>query len=206
MRKHWVALLSMLGLAGGGMRMESQVLKGSKPSTATESKVKSAKTAGQAPAANNGKLQVKQQTLRQQNPSGVAAKSGQPQKAVGQNTGTCRYSEGCQTQNKQLTKGNQQITKGNQQITKGNNANKQLTPPPPGQAGARSNQQLTKGNQQLTKGNQQITKGNQAITKGNNQQITKGNQQITKGNQQITKGNQQITKGNTAVTKAAAPK
>lgn len=191
MRKHWVALLSMLGLAGGGMRMESQVLKGSKPPAAT-SKPNTAKTAGQAPAANNGKLQVKQQTLRQQNQSGVAAKSGQPQKAVGQNTGTCRYSEGCQTQNKQLTKGNQQITKGNQQITKGNqqitkgnNANKQLTPPPPGQA--RSNQQLTKGNQQLTKGNQQITKGNQQITKGN-QQITKGNQQITKGNQQVTKG------------------
>jgi uncharacterized phage infection (PIP) family protein YhgE len=185
----------MLGLAGSAMQVQGQVLKGSKPPATNE---KITKSNAAAKTADSGKLTVKQETLRQQNLNGNAAKKAPGAKAVGQNTGTCRYSEGC---NNQLTKGNQQITKGNQQITKGNQqitkGNQQIT---------KGNQQITKGNQQITKGNQQLTPpppgqvGNQQLTKGN-QQITKGNQQITKGNQQITKGNQQITKGNQALTK-----
>ena len=162
MKKHWVALLSMLGLAGSGLPVQSQVLKGS-----DQSKIKGSKTAGntkvvpQGAEKTNGqsKLQLKQQTLRQQ-------------KGTGANGALTPPPPGQAGNNQQLTKGNQQITKGNQQITKGNS------------------QQVTKGNQQITKGNsQQITKGNnQQITKGNNQQITKGNnQQLTKGNQQLTK-------------------
>src|SRR5258708_2953422 len=167
----------MLGLAGSGLPVQSQVLKGS-----DQSKIKGSKTAGntkvvpQGPEKTNGqnKLQLKQETLRQQKGTGAQGDLTPPPPGKAGN-------------NQQVTKGNQQITKGNQQNTKG------------------SSQQVTKGNQQITKGNsQQVTKGNQQITKGNSQQITKGNnQQITKGNnQQITKGNnQQLTKGNQQLTK-----
>src|SRR6478735_5128651 len=54
MRQQWVALLSVLGLAGSGMRVQSQVLKGSSPA---ETKQKTA----------DPKLGLKQETLRQQN-------------------------------------------------------------------------------------------------------------------------------------------
>src|SRR5258708_3223962 len=136
----------MLGLAGSGLPVQSQVLKGS-----DQSKIKGSKTAGntkvvpQGAEKTNGqsKLQLKQQTLRQQ-------------KGTGANGALTPPPPGQAGNNQQLTKGNQQITKGNQQITKGNS------------------QQVTKGNQQITKGNnQQITKGNnQQLTKGN-QQLTK---------------------------------
>lgn len=207
MRQQWVALLSVLGLTGSGVRVQSQVLKGSSPAPAKQktadpklglkqqtlrqqnqgSKVNGQltppppgqagknypppTTTGQnnALTKGNSKLNVKQETLRQQNTGGAnPAKNTLPNKAVGQNTGTCRYSEGCQTaNNRALTKGNQALTKGNQAITKGNQA-------------------LTKGNQAVTKDNQAITKGNQAITKGN-QALTKNNQAITKGTQAVPK-------------------
>jgi hypothetical protein len=223
MRKQWVALLSVLGLTGSVMRSESQVLKGSKPDTqaATNETVK------KNPAVQNPKLDLKQQTLRQQNPAGVANKAPGA-KAVGQNTGTCRYSEGC---NNQVTKGNKldlkqqtlrqqnpgagkqadpltpsaycnknQTAANNQQLTKGAKANNQLTPPPPG-----VNTSVTRrDNQQITKGNNAITKGNNAVTKGSNQLTPPppgANNAITKGNNAITKGNQQITKGNQQITK-----
>jgi hypothetical protein len=160
MRKHWVAMLSMIGLAGSVVRVQSQVLKGStnpnKPVTNENLKSTKGSKAVQK-TGNSSKLNLNQQTLRQQNQGGVNA-----DKQKGRT-----ISAACPDANNQLTKGranNQAITKGNQTVTKGNQA-------------------VTKGNQQITKGS-----GNQAITKGN-QQITKGNQAITKGNQQITKGN-----------------
>src|SRR5258708_12428688 len=136
----------MLGLAGSGLPVQSQVLKGS-----DQSKIKGSKTAGntkvvpQGAEKTNGqsKLQLKQQTLRQQ-------------KGTGANGALTPPPPGQAGNNQQLTKGNQQITKGNsQQITKGN-------------------QQITKGNdQQITKGNQQITNANtQQLTKATHQ-ITK---------------------------------
>ena len=214
MRQQWVALLSVLGLTGSGVRVQSQVLKGSSqaptkqnpnstklglkqetlrqqnagsatngqhtpppPGKAVKAPPQSAGLQNNAITKGNSKLNVKQETLRQQN-TGTAnpGKNTLPNKAVGQNTGTCRYSEGCQTAN------NQALTKNNHALTKGNQA-------------------ITKGNQAITKGNQGITKGNQAITKGNNQAITKGNQALTKGNQALTKNNQAITKGSQAVPK-----
>src|SRR5258708_16729483 len=147
----------MLGLAGSGLPVQSQVLKGS-----DQSKIKGSKTAGntkvvpQGAEKTNGqrKLQLKQQTLRQQ-------------KGTGANGALTPPPPGQAGNNQQLTKGNQQITKGNQQITKGNS------------------QQVTKGNQQITKANsQQVTKGNQQNTKNNNHQVTKGNQQNTTSNTQ----------------------
>ena len=212
MRQQWVALLSVLGLTGSGVRVQSQVLKGStQPTTkqkpadpklglkqetlrqqntgsATNAQLtppppgQSAKTPPPSAGAQNNaltkgnsKLNVKQETLRQQNTGSVNPAKNTPNKAVGQNTGTCRYSEGCQTaHNQALTKGNQALTKGNQPLTKGNQA-------------------ITKDNQAITKGNQALTKGNQAITK-DNQAITKGNQAITKNNQAITKGSQAVPK------------
>jgi hypothetical protein len=185
MRKHWIALLSMLGLAGSAVAADAQVIKGSQPEPTTQKNPATKNTTKQGvligldqPGAQKNaqqKLQVNQQKLRQQNQAAGTAGLTKAQA----NTGTCKQSTGV------------------------NNANK-LTPPPPGQ----NNQQLTKGNQQLTKGNQQVTKGNNLqITKGN-QQVTKGsNQAITKGNQQLTKGNQALTKANNqAITKANVPK
>ena len=48
MRKHWVTLLSMLGLAGASIPGQAQVLKGSKPATETKAKVAPSNAAGQA--------------------------------------------------------------------------------------------------------------------------------------------------------------
>jgi hypothetical protein len=164
MRQQWVALLSMLGLAGSGMPAGAQVLKGSVPpgKTTQNKQVKTAVGNNAAPNPN-GKLTLNQQNLRKQNQGSMNG---------GKQADTMTPSAYCNA----VTKGNQQITKGNQQITKGN------------QAVTKGNQAITKGNQAVTKGNQAITKGNQAVTKGN-QAITKGNQAVTKGNQAVTKGN-----------------
>jgi hypothetical protein len=185
MRKQWVALLSMLGLTSAGMPLRSQVLKGStsQGKTVHNSQVKAVngnnatqKTGG------SSKLNLNQQTLRQQN----GATGGGKKADTMTPSAYCNVNKG--KANAQLTPpppgGNQQITKGspNNQITKGN-ANNAVTKGSP-------NNQITKG------GNLQVTKGNQ--------QVTKGNQQITKGNQQLTKGNQQITKGSAVQTTAAA--
>ena len=161
MPKHLAALLSIFGLASSVVPAEAQVLKGSKQA-ATDQNTKVQKV---QPGDQNKQLKLNQQTVRTLTPPN----SGK-NKAVGQNTGTCRYSEGCQTQNKV-------------DATKGLTKAKTATPPPA--------QKLTVKQQTLRnatdKSAGQLTKGNQQITKGN-QQITKGNQQITKGNQALTKG------------------
>jgi hypothetical protein len=85
------------------------------------------------------KLNVNQQTLRQQN---AGATNGSGKKA--DTLTPSAYCHG-KVANKQVTKGS---------------PNNQLTPPPPG-----GNQQITKGNQQVTKGsNQQVTKGSAVQT------------------------------------------
>jgi hypothetical protein len=187
MRKHWIAMLSLLGIGASSSSANAQVIKGSQPNPGTTSdSTKKTISQGTKAATNEQKLQVKQQALRQQNKTTVNG---------GKQADTMTPSAYC---------------KGKQQTTTAK-ANGQLTPPPPGQNNQITkggNQQITKGNQQLTKGNQQVTKGgNQQITKGNNLQITKGNNQVTKGgNQQITKGNQQVTKGNNQQVTKAIPK
>lgn len=174
MRKHWVALLSLLGLAGSTLPADAQIFMGkvakvrqrAARSTATQHAARQAKavTSGQ-------KLHVKQQTLRQQNRAAGAA--GQTKAAV--NTGTCAQKgkaaltpppPGKAARNSQLTKGNAQLTKANHaQLTKANN--NQLT--------KANNSQLTKANNaQLTKANRQLTKANNSqLTKANNSQLTK---------------------------------
>src|SRR6476469_6760235 len=71
MRRHWVALLSMLGLAGASVPGQPQVLKG-KPNTETKAKVdpSTGKASVQAGGPANSNLKLQQQTLRQQNPPG----------------------------------------------------------------------------------------------------------------------------------------
>ena len=186
MRKQWVALLSMLGLAGASIPGQAQVLKGSKSPAQTKAKVDT--SAGQAATNNagaqsNSNLKLKQQTLRQQN---------QP----GKTTGPLTPPPPGQAANKtQLTKGNTAVTKGNTAITKGN-GNTAVTKGSPNNTaitkGSPNNTAITKGggNTAITKGN-----GNAAITKSNNTQITKGNTAVTKG----SSANQ------TALTKAKGP-
>ena len=139
MRKQWVALLSMLGLAGAGMPVRSQVLKGSTSQGKAVHNPQGKAVNGNAAAQKTGgssKLNLNQQTLRQQN-QGLKG---------GKQADTMTPSAYCKTANK-------------------GSANNQLTPPPPGQAGARGS-----ANRAITKGG-----SNQAITKGgSNRQLTKG--------------------------------
>jgi hypothetical protein len=156
MRQQWVALLSMLGMAGSGMPAGAQVLKGSAPQSKTTANKQTKAVTGSNPAPNpNGKLNLTQQNLRKQNQGSM---NGGKQKDTMTPSAYCNGAT---------------AARGNQQLT-----------PPPNQAVTKGsgNQQVTKGNQMVTKGNQQVTKGNKMITKGN-QQVTKGNQQITKANQ-----------------------
>ncbi len=52
MRKHWLALLSMIGMAGSTLPAQAQVLKGSKDeSTNKQQKIKASKTAQEKAAA-----------------------------------------------------------------------------------------------------------------------------------------------------------
>ena len=101
MHKHWVALLSIAGLAGSTVPAGSQPLDDTKTTTENKTDKSATKTnaAGKVGKKNSsGKLAVKQQTVRQQN---------QPS-APGKQT---------------IGPGNKRITKGNKaQITKGNNA------------------------------------------------------------------------------------
>jgi hypothetical protein len=166
MRKHWVALLSLLGLAGSTVPVDAQVLKGDQAKPATKPAAKPASTKPANAATTNQKLQVKQQPLRQQNQAAGAA----GQTKAGQNTGTCVQKNkaaltppppGQATRNNAITKGN------NTQLTKGNQGKAALTPPPPGQANR--NNAITKGNN-----NTQLTKANNTqLTKANNTAVTK---------------------------------
>ncbi len=184
MRKQWVALLSMLGLAGSAMPVRSQVVNGSTSQSKIEHKQVKAVNGSNTAQKTGGssKLKLNQQTLRQQNNGG---KQNDP----------LTPSAYCNAANK-------------------GNANNQLTPPPPGGGKQQitkgtSNNAITKGN-----GNNAVTKGsgNNAITKGSgNNAVTKGsgNNAVTKGNgnNAVTKGslNNAITKGsgNNAVTKGS---
>lgn len=167
MRKNWVALLSLLGLAASAVPADAQILKGDAAklkkrtvkSTATKQAARSASA-----VTSKQKLHVKQQTLRRQNQRAGAA--GQTKAAV--NTGTCaQKGKAALTPPPPGMAGNKQLTKGNHaQLTKANNA--QLT--------KANNRQLTKAN------NAQLTKANNAqLTKANNKQLTKAN------NSQLTK-------------------
>src|SRR5437899_728646 len=108
MRKQWAAMLSMLGLAGPVVRVQSQVLKGSsQPVTnekngATNKSVKTGATA-QKTTGNAGKLNVNQQTLRTN--QGTGGKQADP------------------------------LTPSAYCARKQGSANNQLTPPPPGSVG-----------------------------------------------------------------------
>src|SRR5438045_7788087 len=130
MRKQWVAMLSMLGLAGSVVRVQSQVLKGS---TTEKQAVTNEKNRGVTNENIKGsKLNLNQQTLRQQN--------------------------------------------------QGGNANGALTPPPPGQTGAR-NYPPTGGNNAVTKGN-----ANNAVTKGNGNKLNLNQQTLRQQNQGAVNG------------------
>jgi hypothetical protein len=159
MRKQWMAMLSVLGLAGPAV--QSQVVNGTtngNSQTTNSNKVDKSSIVSPRDPQSGQKLKVNQKTLRQQGGTSNGQKLGQTQ--------TQPASAACTTQ------------------VKGNN---QLTPPPPGgnnQAVTKGNNQVTKGNNQVTKGNNQVTKGNNQVTKGNNQ-VTKGNNQVTKGSNQI---------------------
>jgi hypothetical protein len=149
MRKQWVALLSMLGLTGSSIPVQSQVLKGSTTEkTSQNAQVKTGNGRGVAQKTNgSSKLNLNQQTLRQQNQGGTSG---------GKKADPLTPSAYCNAK-------------------KAGDANR-LTPPPPGgnQAVTKaSNRAVTKGgsNQAVTKGanNQQITKG---AAKGNAVQTT----------------------------------
>jgi len=144
----------MLGLAGSGLPVRSQVVKGAtneNSKTVHKNQVKTANGGNTPKTDGSSKLNVNQQTLRQQN-GGVSNGSGKQADTM--------------TPSAYCNKG------GNQQVTKGS-ANKQLTPPPPGGNPSGGNQQVTKGgNLQVTKGNQQVTKGSQQVTKGSAVQTT----------------------------------
>jgi hypothetical protein len=198
MRKQWVAMLSLLGLAGPAVRLQSQVLKGSSQAatnennrTATNKSVKTGQTA-QKTTGNAGKLNVNQQTLRQQNQaSGTGGKQADP-----------------------LTPS--AYCNGRKQGT----ANNQLTPPPPGAA----NQSVTKTNNvAVTKtgrnGQTAVTKtgrdGQTAVTKtGRDGQtaVTKtgrdGQTAVTKTGRdgQLNKTNNLPVNQQTQTTAAAVPK
>src|SRR5579864_1111303 len=164
MHKQWLAMLSVLGLAGSAGRIQGQVLKGSVPA---KGKTSTSKTNITSPrdAATGSKLQVNQQTLRNQNQGSIKSQTG--------NTGTCGATKADAAHltgvkggaNTQLTKAN-----ANNQITKGN-ANNAITK-------GNANNALTKGN-----ANNQLTKGssNAQLTKANNSQLTKaGDSALTK--------------------------
>jgi hypothetical protein len=175
MRRHWVALLSMLGLAGASVSGQSQVVKGT-PNPGTKAKVAPSNTTGQAAtqsSAANGNLKLKQQTLRQQNRPGKTTGSLTPP-PPGQADPALTPPPPGQAGHHAITKG-----KSNTAVTKGNGT------------------AVTKGN-----GNTAVTKGSgsAAVTKGGSAAITKGNAAVTKGAQSsaVTKGS---AASKTAVTK-----
>jgi hypothetical protein len=189
MRKQWVALLSVLGLTGPVPQSESQVLKGSTPNQAVTNE-----TVKKNDIKQNPKLDLKQQTLRQQSPgSGKQADPLSP-------SAECNKAGA-----------------NNQQLTKGAKANNQLTPPPPG-----GNNAITKGNNALTKGSsankqgnklnlnqQDLRQQNQAGAQAGTQTKTTVNNQAgtqTKTTVNNQTGKQATTTYNQDVTKAAGPK
>jgi hypothetical protein len=188
MHKQWLAMLSVIGLAGSGARVQGQVLKGSTNPAKGSQATKNTNQVKTSNSANSGKLSVNQQTLRQQNQGGAAGSQNYPPTTVGGKNA--------------VTKGNASVAN-NAALTKGN-GNAALTK-------AKTDAAITKGgtNNQLTKAKTDV-KSNAALTKGTNSQLTKGaNSQFTKAsNSQLTKGaNSQLTKGaNNQLTKATNTK
>lgn len=100
MHKRWIALLPIAALAGSAVPAVAQTTKDAK--TKAESKAKAEKDAAgkAAKQAEDAKLKVKQETLRQQN---------QPNAGKTLETGTCAPGAG----DKAITKGkDKQLTKG----------------------------------------------------------------------------------------------
>jgi hypothetical protein len=167
----------MFGLAGSGMPVSSQVVNGSATqSKTTQSKqVKTAHGSGAAQkTGGSSKLKLNQQVLRQQTPGSMNG---------GKQQDPLTPSAYCNTANK-------------------GRANNQLTPPPPGQAGAKGKKLDLKQQtlrQQKTGG---VNGGKQAdplTPSAYCNTAGRGANQQTKG-----KANQQITKGNAVQTTAAA--
>jgi type II secretory pathway pseudopilin PulG len=91
MHKRWIALLPIAGLAGAAVPAVAQTTKDAKTKAEKDAAAKAAKQAEDA------KLKVKQETLRQQN---------QPNAGKTLETGTCAPGD------KAITKGKSQLTKG----------------------------------------------------------------------------------------------
>jgi hypothetical protein len=159
MHKNWAAMLSMIGLAGSAVRVQSQAVNGSANGnqgvTNAQGKTNQ-KVSAAGKTANSGKLSLNQQTLRQQNQGSTTTGKGNttlsPSTRVNGQSGTS-------VQRNAVTKGNN-----NAAVTKGS-PNKQVTKGSP-------NAQVTKGspNYQVTKGspNAQVTKGAQTQGPKNN--------------------------------------
>jgi hypothetical protein len=155
MHKNWAAMLSMIGLAGSAVRVQSQAVNGSanaSPGVTTEQGKNNQKTSAAGKTDTSGKLSVNQQTLRQQNQGNKS--NGGKQADTMTPSAYCNKGNNGKANNQQVTKGgNQQVTKGspNAQVTKGS-----------------PNAQVTKGsrNAQVTKGtaNTQVTKGSAVQT------------------------------------------
>jgi hypothetical protein len=178
MRKQWVAMLSMLGLAGPAV--QSQVVKGATneksqtaPNNAKSKVQKSQIVSPRDPqSGQTGKLKLKQQNLRRQgvvnssNPAGTTTCNAQTQ------TATCNAHT--QANKNQLNAspsptGNNQLTKGKVQGQTGQAGTKVQTTATGG-----SVQTVGTGNNQLTKAKvqgQTVTGGNNQLTKANNNQI-----------------------------------
>lgn len=67
MRKYLVALLSITGLAGFGVPLKSQVLKGGKVEAQSQAQTDKAKGDVKKNGGKDSNLKVKQQTVREQN-------------------------------------------------------------------------------------------------------------------------------------------
>ena len=81
MRKQWVALLSMLGLAGASIPGQAQVLKGSKSPAQTKAKVDTGNPAAQA-ATNNAGAQSNSNLKLQTADAAAAESTGQDDRAA----------------------------------------------------------------------------------------------------------------------------
>jgi hypothetical protein len=106
MHKHWLALLSIAGLAGSTVPVEAQAVKDGKVKAESKTDKSKAKFNATGKKGSGGKLTVKQQTVRQQNQAAPPA-----------------FETWYGKKNAQITKGDKaQLTKGNNpQLTKGNN-------------------------------------------------------------------------------------
>ena len=206
MRKQWMAMLSVLGIAGPAARPQQptatpapQATKNSNSQGILVSSDKAKKGAGQA--GPGGKLQVNQQTLRQQG-------GGQALNGTGTQTATCKANQftggkaqavgqpGAGTKVQTTATGNNQaLTKAN--VVKGTDV------AGGGAGGTKNSQALTKGNAvkgtDVAGGNGGGTKNTQALTKGNavrGTDVAGGNAGGTKNSQALTKAKLNVNQQN----------